>query len=140
MRSKSQALIQHSLQDAQRRRQTGLVSFFLLRGSLVPRSPLNLGEAVAGAGVEIEGIELFQVVNALERGGAEGSLAVEGVKHDAFEQVAQRHVVIFGEGLEDFEKAFFHADAGLDPLDKELRFGDHGTNVPWYINSFNEYP
>ncbi len=65
--------------------------------------------------------------------GAEGRLAVEGVQHDAFEQVAQGHVVIFGESLEHFEKAFFHADTGLDAFDKELRFIEHGTNVPWYI-------
>jgi hypothetical protein len=41
--------------------------------------------------------------------------------------------VIFGEGLQNFEKAFFDADTSLDTLDQELRFIYHGTNVPWYI-------
>jgi hypothetical protein len=45
--------------------------------------------------------------------------------------------VIFGEGLENFEKAFFHADAGLNALDEELRFVGHGINVPWYICNDN---
>ncbi len=121
-------------------RANGFVSFFLrfglvLRSSLAPRAALDFGEAVAGAGVEIEGVEFFQVVNALERGRTKGSLAVEGVEHDAFEQIAQGHVVIFGEGFEDFEQAFFHADAGLYTFDEKLRFIDHGTNVPWYQNN-----
>src|SRR5208337_262064 len=90
-------------------------------------------EAVAGAGIEIEGVELLQLLNALERGRTEGNLAVEGVEHDAFEQIAQGHVVIFGESLEHFEQPLFHADAGLDSFDEELRFVYHGTNVPWYI-------
>src|SRR5260370_12153501 len=98
---------------------------------------LDLGQAVAGAGIEIEGIELAQVLNALERGGAEGSFAVEGVQHNAFQQVAQGHVVVLGERLEHFEDAFFHAYAGLDAFDLELGFCYHGTNVSQYIDSNN---
>jgi len=74
-------------------------------------------------------------LNTLEIRRAEGSLAVEGVEHDAFEQVPQGHVVIFREGLENFKEAFFHADASLDAFDEELRFINHGTKVPQYINS-----
>src|ERR1700675_1210819 len=82
----------------------------------------------------MQGIDHIPVANALGGWPTEGSLAVEGVEHYAFEQVTQGHVVIFGEGLENFAKTFFHAAAGLNALDKELRFIDHGTNVPWYIN------
>src|ERR1700675_4124941 len=85
----------------------------------------------------MQGIDHIPVANALGGWPTEGSLAVEGVEHYAFEQVTQGHVVIFGEGLENFEKTFFHADAGLNALDKELRFIDHGTNVPWYICNDN---
>ena len=45
--------------------------------------------------------------------------------------------MIFGEGLKNFEKAFFDADASLDTLDKELRLIYHGTNVPWYTMTGN---
>jgi hypothetical protein len=45
-------------------------------------------------------------------------LAVEGVQHDSFGQVAQRHIVIFRERLEELEEALLHADAGLDVHDK----------------------
>ncbi len=54
------------------------------------------------------------------------------MKHDAFEQVAKGHVVIFGESLENLEQTFFHTDACLHALDKKLRIIDHGNNVPWY--------
>src|ERR1700723_2316883 len=80
---------------------------------------------MAGAGVEIEVVELFQIANAFERGWAERGLAVEGVEDDAFEEVAEGHVVIFGEGFEDFEDSFFHADAGLDALDEEFGIVRH---------------
>src|ERR1019366_9262517 len=89
----------------------------LFRCNLFPGGHrLDFGQAVAGAGVEIEGVELLQVAN-------------------AFQQVAQGHVVILGERLEDFENALFHAHAGLDALDEEMRFIGHGTNVPWYVDS-----
>jgi hypothetical protein len=71
----------------------------------------------------------------LERFGAERSFAIENMKHDTFEQVAEGHIVIFGERLEHFEQAFFHADAGLDALDEKRLSLYHGTNVPMYINN-----
>jgi len=80
---------------------------------------------MAGTGVEIELVELFQIANAFERDWAERGLAVEGVEDDAFEEVAESHVVIFGEGFEDFEDSFFHADAGLDALDEQLGIVGH---------------
>lgn len=67
--------------------------------------------------------------------GAERSLAVKDVEHDALEQVAQGHIVIFRQGLENLEEALLHADAGLDALDHELRFGSHSINVPWYMDT-----
>jgi hypothetical protein len=41
------------------------------------------------------------------------------VEDDSLEQVAERHVVKFGEGLQYFEQALFDADAGLDPFDEQ---------------------
>src|SRR5271167_3720659 len=97
--------------------------------------PHDFLEAVTGTGIEIESVKFFQVLDAFQRFGTEGCLAVERVENDAFEQVAEGHIVIFGQSLEHFEKPFLHADAGLNPLDQQLRFFDHGTNVPWYNES-----
>ena len=44
-------------------------------------------------------------------------LAVESVEDNALEDIAERHVVIFAEGFQDFEDSFFDAYAGLDALD-----------------------
>src|SRR5208282_1417476 len=94
------------------------LSLSLPCSGLLSRGPaLHLGQAVAGAGIEIEGVELLQVMNAFERFWLERSLAVEGVQHDAFEQVAQGHVVVLGESLKNFEEAFLHPDASLDAFD-----------------------
>ena len=82
-------------------------------------------QAMAGAGVEIEIVELFQIANAFERGWAERRLAVEGVEDNAFEDVAESHVVIFGEGFENFEDSFFDTDAGLHALDQEFGIVGH---------------
>lgn len=72
---------------------------------------------MTGGGVEVEVVELLQVANPLERWAAERAFAVKGVKNDAFEEVAEGEVVVFGEGFEDFQNALLHADAGLDSFD-----------------------
>ena len=60
-----------------------------------------------------------------------GGLAVEGMQHDTFQQVAQSQVVIFGEGLEDLEQALLHAHSGLHAFDQQAVFSlYHGTYVP----------
>jgi len=61
---------------------------------------------MARGGVEIEAVEFLQVGDALAARFAERELAVEGVKDDAFEQVAKSEVAVFGEGFQDFEQAF----------------------------------
>ena len=84
-------------------------------------------------------VELLEIADALEGGCSKGTLAIKDVKDDAFEEVAEGEVVIFGEGFEYFQDAFFHADAGLDSLDLELMLCDGGsvhmylcTRVCWY--------
>src|SRR5271170_1906628 len=94
-------------------------------------------QAMAGAVVEIEAIELLQFLNAAARGLLECRLAVEGVQHDAFQQVAEGQIVKFGERLEHFQQAFFDADTGLHSLNHKLSLVvcrvHSGTNVPWYV-------
>ena len=78
---------------------------------------VDFDQAVAGGGIEIEVIELLEGANALEGRAAEGAFPVESMEDDAFQQIAKREIVIFGEGFEDFENALFHANAGLNPFD-----------------------
>src|SRR5437868_13486255 len=85
------------------------------------RSCLLLPQPVARPRVEVEAVDLLQLRDALEGRALEGRLALEGVQHDALEQVAQRHVVVFGEALEDLEEPLLDLHAGLDALDLEAR-------------------
>ncbi len=60
------------------------------------------------------------------------------MKNDALQQIAEGHVVVFGKALQDLEEAFFHAHAGLDAFDQQLRIIHH-----WYqcttIYRYNEF-
>ena len=94
---------------------------------------------MTGGGVEVEVVKLLEVADALKRGRSEGAFAFKGVEDDAFEEVAEGEVMVLGEGFQDFEDAFFHADAGLDSLDLELMLCDGRsfhmylcTRVCWY--------
>jgi hypothetical protein len=78
------------------------------------------GKAVARAGIQIEAVEFFQVLDAFEAARAKGALAIESVEDDALEQIAKRHIVILAECFEHFQDSRFHANAGLHALDDEL--------------------
>jgi hypothetical protein len=77
----------------------------------------NLGEAMARRGAEVEVVKPFQVADTFERLAAERRFPVEGVEHDAFEEVAESEVMVLGEGFEHLEDALFDAYAGLYALD-----------------------
>lgn len=88
---------------------------------------------MAGTGVEIEVIELLQFPYALQRGYAKWSLAVEGVQHDAFQHVAQRHIMVLGKPLQNFQDSFFDPHPRLHALDEKLGIVSHVyqcTKVP----------
>src|SRR5688572_18509415 len=93
-----------------------------------------LPELVAVAGGEVQAVELLQLHDAGEGRLAEGRLPLEGMEHDALEQVAEAEVMELGERAQHLEDAPLHADAGLHPLD-DLGLGlsrYHGTTVPRY--------
>src|SRR5271157_121565 len=96
---------------------------------------LDFFQAMAGAGIEIEIVEAFQLLYAFERSCAERSFPVEGMEDDALQQIAEGHVVILGEGFQDFEQALLHAHPGLHSFDQELGIICHGTNVPQYAGT-----
>ena len=97
-----------------------------------------LPEVMAIRGLEGHAVERFELLDFLEGLRREGRFAFEGVKDDAFEQIAERHILLFGDGLEDLEHAFFKANAGLDALDFNGGWScfscDMRTNVPKYIS------
>src|SRR5215472_11726826 len=104
----------------------------LLCGGLPSPTPLDLGQAMAGARVKIEAVKRLELMDTVERSLAEWRLAVKGMQHDAFEHVPQGHVVVLGKGFQDFENALFHAHAGLDAFHQKFGIAHmvpmyHGT-------------
>ena len=63
-----------------------------------------------------------------------GVLAVEGMQHDAFEQVAKGQIVEIGERLQHLQQPLLHAYAGLHAFDDGPRPEFHlgVTLVSWY--------
>src|SRR5579859_1091813 len=72
---------------------------------------------MAGAGIQIEAIELLQFPDALQFGLMEGALSIEGMQNNAFQQVAESQIVIVGKGLQHFQEPLFHADPCLYAFD-----------------------
>ena len=70
----------------------------------------------------------------------ERCLALEGVEHNAFKQIAERHILIIGQRLQHLKESSFHAHSRLHTLDLDLlgRFW-HGcfteSMVPVYIGT-----
>src|SRR5438128_11861165 len=73
---------------------------------------------MTGAGIEVELVDSFQVGYALPRLGAERMPAIKRVQHDSLQQIAERHVVIFGQSFQDLEQALFKANPGLNSLNQ----------------------
>ena len=102
-------------------------TFFIIYrvARLAGRPRLDFFQAVAGAGIEIKIIETLQFLNAFKGGWTEWRFSVEGMQDDALQQIAQGHVMVFGEGLQDFEQALLHANAGLHALHQQPWIIDH---------------
>src|SRR5690348_12064259 len=102
----------------------------------------RFAEMMTGAGIQFETVELLQFFYPLETLGRKRALSVKGMEHDAFQQVAKGHVVVFRECFEDLEDPLFHAHPGLDALHKDFGFFSHMlppsawyqcTKVPEYM-------
>src|SRR5271165_4523479 len=92
-----------------------IVSSGFLVGRPLPLR-LDLPQTVARRRVKVQPVKLLQFPNALQGRRAKGRLAVEGMQHDAFQHVAQRHIVILRERLEYLENPLLHAHSGLHSL------------------------
>src|SRR6516225_5393139 len=89
-----------------------------------------LPQLVRIPGAELEPVDRLERLHLAQRRGRERRLALEGVQHDALEQVAERHVELGGERLQHLEQAALEAHAGLG-----TGYGLHGTHgnlVPRY--------
>jgi len=75
---------------------------------------------MARARIEIESVELLQLSNLLQRRRTEGSFPIESMQHDALQDIAESHVVEFGERFENLQDSFFDTHAGLGAFDFEL--------------------
>ena len=91
---------------------------------------------MARRGPQVEAVEGSKVGDPPKRRPAEGALALERVEHDAFEEVAEGHLVMRGESLQNPEDPPLDPDAGLNALNDgpgvTCRARIHGTNVPRY--------
>src|SRR5579863_1679228 len=92
-------------------------------------------QAVARASIQVETIEFLQFLDALQALLAKWTLPIEGVQDDSLQEIAEGQIVIVGEGTQHLQKAFFHADAGLDPFNRmEIGRSWHscylGTSLP----------
>ena len=67
-------------------------------------------------------IKLLEISDSLKRGRSERALSLEDMEDDAFEEVAEREVMVLGKRLEHFQDALFHSDARLDALNLQLMF------------------
>src|SRR5580693_4848681 len=88
--------------------------------SLGCRPRLDFLQPVTGAGIEVKIVKPLQFLYAFERGCAEWRLAVKGMEHNALQEIAEGHVVVFGKALQNLEKTFLDAYAGLDAFDEQL--------------------
>src|SRR5208283_4368079 len=93
-------------------------------------------EPVAGAGVQLKTVELFQVLYSRQGCGAEGTFAVEGMENNSFQQITEGHVEVLGQAFKHFQDALLHPHTGLHAFDEKLlnlvsnSVTYHGNNVP----------
>src|SRR6185437_168816 len=72
-------------------------------------------EMAVGAGPAAV-IDVAEFADGLEGCRIKRRLALKGVQHDPFEQVAEAHVLIVRECPEHFQKGSVHADASLNSV------------------------
>src|SRR5690348_3247406 len=95
---------------------------------------------MAGSRIEVEAVDGSELGDPLQRLGRESLLALEGVEHDALEEIAEGHILVVGKGPQHLEEALLQPDAGLHSLDLDLdafgparHYGLHGNLVTRYL-------
>src|ERR1700751_4107516 len=77
-----------------------------------PSSPLP--QLMAVLGTQCEPVENPELLDVLERLRRERRLALEGVQHDALQQIAQTHILLLRNGLQHLQHPLLESEAGLD--------------------------
>jgi hypothetical protein len=71
---------------------------------------LLLGQPVCIGSSQRQPVDGLELLDLGEDRRAERRLAFEGVQHDALNQITQRQVQVFGQGLQDLQRVPFDAD------------------------------
>ena len=69
---------------------------------------------MAGAGVQVQAVDALELDDAAARLLAERSLALEGMEHDAFEQVAEGEVNLNGQWLKPGDAAALSGESTVN--------------------------
>ena len=103
---------------------------------------LGLAQLVAATGAKVKSIELLELANSLQSVGRKGAFAFKRVQNDAFEQIAEVHVSVLGQGLQDLQQPLLDSYPRLHSLHNvtlgsHLRAGcaasvESSTYVSWY--------
>jgi hypothetical protein len=72
---------------------------------------------MTGIGVQIQFVDSLEIGNTLPRFVSERMAAIKRMQHDAFKKVAEGHVVVLSQTLENLEQPFFQTHSGLHSLD-----------------------
>src|SRR5438876_3174456 len=99
---------------------------------------VRLAQLVRVAGGEIEPVDRSQRADLLQRGLRERRLALQGVQHDALEQIAEREVELGRERLQHLEQPALEAHAGLCTGD--LLHRRNVTKLPMYLQAGPQGP
>src|SRR5580658_3668107 len=93
----------------------------------------RLAQAVRIARGQVESVYRLQRLDLLPCDRREGRLVLEGMQHDAFQQIPEREVELGRERFQHLEQAAFQAHAGLGSGDR--LHGYNVTKVPSYHTS-----
>src|SRR5262245_36193937 len=75
---------------------------------------------MAGAHIQIQSVDSFEVGHMTHCRFIKRRLAVEGMQHNSLQQIAEGHIVVFSQPLEHFQQSLFQPHAGLDALDHAI--------------------
>jgi hypothetical protein len=73
----------------------------------------GFGKAVACPGVQIKTIDFFQLLDPAQTGLVKGTLSIESMENNAFEQITESHIVVVGKGPKYLQQSLFQADSRL---------------------------
>src|SRR6202051_3655228 len=80
------------------------------------RPSLALLQSVAVRGMQRQTVNIPELLNLFEGLGGKRRLTFKSMQYNAFQQIAQSHVLQFGDCLQHLDQPLFHPDAGLNPF------------------------